>query len=240
MYAFPNERRVRLWDFPGAGTKLFPRETYIAKMGLRYLDRVIIVTAGRYTETEIDLMKELRAFSVPHVMVRTKIDIDLWNNRVDNGLTEQTTLGLILKDVQDNSKVARPYLVSLRDTSLHDFPELLRNVFPCLHQPALGGGWDDAWALPVVQSQTICAIQGRWTDGDCVYTVQNLEVHVARNGNSATVSLGVDGGKVWWRARWWISEEQAAKARATSELRWAPVSLTGLVAGKPLIWRWCD
>eukprot|EP00747_Dinoflagellata_sp_TGD_P021404 gnl/TRDRNA2_/TRDRNA2_128466_c0_seq2.p1 gnl/TRDRNA2_/TRDRNA2_128466_c0~~gnl/TRDRNA2_/TRDRNA2_128466_c0_seq2.p1 ORF type:complete len:356 (+),score=75.22 gnl/TRDRNA2_/TRDRNA2_128466_c0_seq2:121-1188(+) len=81
MYAFPGERRVRLWDFPGAGTERFPLDDYIARMGLRYLDKVLITTAGRFTETEIKLREELERHGVPYLIVRTKIDVDIFNNK---------------------------------------------------------------------------------------------------------------------------------------------------------------
>mmetsp|Transcript_56421 Transcript_56421/g.123279 ORF Transcript_56421/g.123279 Transcript_56421/m.123279 type:complete len:498 (+) Transcript_56421:60-1553(+) len=232
MYAFPNERRVRLWDFPGAGTLAFPKDTYIARMGLRYLDKVIIVTAGRFTETEVDIMKELRLFNIPHVMVRTKLDIDIWNNRMDNGCTDEQTIQQIRHDLATNH-VQHAYLVSLRDTSSFDFPDLLREVFPCLHQQEMGNAWDDPWSLP--QSKVVTGLQGRWTDGSCVYTVKGLQVHVACGDQCAVVDLQENEDKVWFNGLLWVSEATVAMA-ASSDLWWTPVD--GEVVG-PVAWRWC-
>lgn len=242
MYAFPGERRVRLWDFPGAGTQAFPLETYVAKMGIRYLDRVIIVTAGRFTETEIALMKELKSHRVPYLTVRTKVDIDIWNNKVDNGCEAPETIRQITTDLQDNNGVSRPYLVSLRDTAAFDFPELLRDVFPCLAhgqtRNSLGAGWDDAWAIPMLQSPMATAIQGNWTDGQgSLFVVQGLQVHITSTAESkcATLLLEEVDGKVWWAGRWWISRESADRARQSGELRWSPGNLLHL---RPMVWRW--
>merc|ERR1719469_1503498 len=113
-YHFPSEQRVRLWDLPGAGTEKFPSSTYIQTMGMRYFDRVVIVSAGRFTSTEVALKEELEAHKVPFVMVRTKVDIDVWNNYEDNKLREKETLAQIREDFGQNG-IEDAFLVSLRD-----------------------------------------------------------------------------------------------------------------------------
>lgn len=111
-YEFPDlSVATRLWDLPGAGTQRFPRETYIQSMGLRYFDIVIIVTATRYTETEVMIAEELRSFSVPHFMVRNKVDADIANNQDDHGLTADSTLDSMREDMKKQG-VRQPYLVS--------------------------------------------------------------------------------------------------------------------------------
>jgi len=111
---------AKLWDLPGAGTRCFPRETYIQSMGLRYFDVVIIVTASRYTETEIMIAEELRRFSVPHFMVRSKVDADVANNEDDNGASAEETVEAIRADMQRQG-VARPYLISSRFSHQNQF-----------------------------------------------------------------------------------------------------------------------
>lgn len=241
MYAFPCDRRVRLFDYPGAGTELFPLETYIARMGLRYLDMVIIVTACRFTQTEVKLMEELLEHKVPFLLVRTKVDIDVWNNRQDNGHDEKRTLHQILSELKRNCPSTQPYLLSLRDITAYDFPKFLSDVFPCLQQERsnVHAGWDDAWTMPVVHSAPVALIQGRWHDGmGASYFVQGLEVHVSKDdGSSGTLVLTEGEGKVWWCNRWWIDEGAAKKARATAELRWVPRPGATM---KPFVWRWSD
>lgn len=244
MYAFPNERRVRLWDFPGAGTQLFPLKGYIARFGLRYLDMVIIVTASRYTETEVALMEELRQFNVPRIMVRTKIDIDVQNNATDNGKTDQQTLQSIREEllqhvqVENQAELQRQqlYLVSLRDTEKFDFPNLLQEVFPCFGKATLGTGYDDPWALPEAYSDVVAAIQGTWSDGECTYTVLGTNVHIQHDSESAEVLLCEKDGKAWWQNMLWVDKESAAQARRHPfELRWSPKSL-GMT--RPVVWKW--
>jgi len=242
MYAFPNERRVRLWDFPGVGTPMFPLGTYIARMGLRYLDSVIIVTAGRFTQTEIALKAELEQHGVPYCMVRTKADIDIWNNREDNGRDDATTLQEIAMDLMQQLGGRRPYIVSLRHPKCFDFPQLLADAFPCLSRAqwdtTLGAGWDDPWQMPAALSATASGLQGRWTDrGAAVYYVSGLEVHVTEvpSGRMARLRLTEQGDKVWWMDRWFVDAASARRAGVTGELRWAARG-----SKQNIFWRWLD
>lgn len=244
MYAFPNERRVRLWDFPGAGTPDFPFETYISRMGLRYLDRVLVVNAGRFTETELALCKELQAHGVPHCMVRTKADMDVWNNQLDNGSSPAQTVAEIVEDLK-NYGVPQPFVVSLRDTNSYDFAALLSEVLPWLRPKlfgaSLGEGWDDAWAMPSVLSQVSSSIQGQWCDiQGTTYYVQGLDVHVQRSsGRSGVVNLSEsDDGKVWWLDRLSIDAGAISHSLYSSELHWKTKWIGSAL--KPMIWRRCE
>jgi len=152
MHAFPGNASIRIWDLPGAGTADFPQEAYIRNMGLRYFDSVLIVTAGRFTTMETRLREELDAHGVPFFMVRTKVDMDVWNNRLDNNASEEATLRHIREDLRRRG-VPRAYLVSARDPDRYDLRALLGDALPGLQRhldaldfmfcPVAGGG---AWA----------------------------------------------------------------------------------------------
>mmetsp|Transcript_85199 Transcript_85199/g.260418 ORF Transcript_85199/g.260418 Transcript_85199/m.260418 type:complete len:456 (-) Transcript_85199:195-1562(-) len=247
MYAFPGQRQVRLWDLPGSGTTAVPSETYVQDMGLRYFDKVLICTAGRFTCTEVTLREELQSHSVPYFMVRTKVDIDVWNNSEDNGADEKTTLQQIRDDLKTNHGVSSVYLVSSRDVEMYDMPALVKELFPglkrqmdalaptfCPSAPA----WNEAWAMPVVFSSVLTGLQGRWYDAyHAVYLVQGTQAHVTLSqGQRAIVPLTESQGKVWWCSRWFVSEDHVSKARRLAELRWSPT----LQGDQPLIWWWSD
>jgi len=251
MYTFPGRQDVRLWDLPGADTENFPRESYIRNMGLRYFDSVLIVSAGRFTSTEVELRKELELHGVPFLIVRTKCDIDVWNNHMDNKLSEEETVKSIRDDLQQQHGVQKAYLVSSRegDRDLYDMPNLMRDAFPGLKkvldanapvfEPGDTSGWGDAWALPSNSSTLISGIQGQWADryDGCLYTVDGSEVHVTLpDGRAAIVTLTEDARGIWWNNRWCIEMSSVAKARQSGELRWAPSDLTM----KPLVWRWAE
>jgi len=246
-YCFPDEPRVRLWDLPGAGTTAVPSESYIQDMGLRYFDKVVIMTAGRFTETEVVLRAELQQHGVPFFMVRTKVDIDCWNNQTDNAMDEGATVAAILEDLKQNHNVENPYLISSRDDKAYDIPRLLQDLFPGVQRrldpmaPAFqpgAGVWGENWILPEVLPEVVAGIQGRWCDHyGAFYLIQGDCAHVTlKDGRTAVVELLQTNGRVSWCNHWIIDEEQVRKAITKGELRWAPVA-----QGKaPLVWWWCD
>eukprot|EP00440_Ansanella_granifera_P067868 gb/GFBE01073624.1/.p1 GENE.gb/GFBE01073624.1/~~gb/GFBE01073624.1/.p1 ORF type:complete len:463 (+),score=94.09 gb/GFBE01073624.1/:1-1389(+) len=248
MYSFPGIERVRLWDLPGAGTSEFPQETYIREMGLRYFDSVLIVTAGRFTTTEVLLRSELENYKIPYFMVRTKIDLDVWNNQLDNQLEEEATLRNIRDEVFSHG-VSKLYLVSSREPERYDMPKLLGDAFPGVreHLDASSflfdagppqNSWDDSWSMPVLLSQTLAGIQGHWQDcmADVLYVIDGHEAHVTlEDGRSAVVPITEEDSKVWWCDQWYLELASVGKARETGELRWIPAD----ISLKPLVWRWC-
>jgi len=90
-----NLDKIRIWDIPGCGTPTFPADTYVANMGLRHFDGIIIVTANRFKQNDLMLMHTLRAFHVPFFMVRNKVDVDIEQNEEQNGMEEEATLKAI-------------------------------------------------------------------------------------------------------------------------------------------------
>ncbi|CAJ1443359.1 unnamed protein product, partial [Effrenium voratum] len=132
-YSFPGIAKVVLWDLPGAGTPGFPKGTYLRDMGLRYFDSVLIVTAGRFTSTEMMLKEELETHHVRYFMVRTKIDLDVWNNMQDNQAEEAVTLQNIRDELRAH-QVDHVYLVSSREPDRYDMPSLLADAFPGVRQ----------------------------------------------------------------------------------------------------------
>eukprot|EP00927_Polykrikos_kofoidii_P034686 TRINITY_DN29378_c0_g1_i1.p1 TRINITY_DN29378_c0_g1~~TRINITY_DN29378_c0_g1_i1.p1 ORF type:complete len:474 (-),score=91.13 TRINITY_DN29378_c0_g1_i1:441-1811(-) len=248
MYAFKGTQSVRLWDLPGAGTEAFPSGTYIQSMGLRYFDKVVIVSAGRFTSTEVALRTELEKHEVPFCMVRTKIDIDIYNNAMDNNLDEQATCSAIRNDMRGHG-VDNPFLVSLRDPDAHDFPKLMCTLFPGLKKeldpnaPAFypsAPGWSEPWAMPVALSMTLTGMQGRWYDNyGAMYMIAGAQAHVAlKEGQNAIVDLAESSdGTIWWTNRWFVDNHSVNLARISKELRWTPVNMK---QDRPLVWYWAD
>lgn len=253
MYAFPGRDDIRLWDLPGADTENFPREAYVRTMGLRYFDSVLIVCAGRFTTTEIELRRELEQYGVPFSMVRTKVDIDIYNNNIDNKASEETTLATIRADMTQQHGAPRSYLVSARDPEKYDLPLLLREAFPGLKQaldrrldanarvfePGESTGWGENWSLEFCWGTLLSGIQGQWQDcvDGCMYIIDGNEVHVTLSDGRAavvTVTEEADASAIWWNNRWSVDPASIAKARETGELRWTPANLID----KPLVWQW--
>mmetsp|Transcript_78799 Transcript_78799/g.255296 ORF Transcript_78799/g.255296 Transcript_78799/m.255296 type:complete len:289 (-) Transcript_78799:457-1323(-) len=127
-YEFPGFPRARLWDLPGAGTELFPRDTYIENIGLRHFDIVIVISSQRFTETEVAISNELQRLRIPYFMVRSKVDIDVSNNINDLGSSPEETLRVIREDMM-RLGVAKPYLISSRQRERYDMKSLLQDGF---------------------------------------------------------------------------------------------------------------
>lgn len=236
MYAYPGQPKMRLWDFPGAGSPAASLKAYIARMGLRHLDMVLIVTAGRFTETEVALRKELAAYKVPFRMVRTKADIDVWNNALDNEASADMTVMQISDNLKRHTGV-KPYIVSLRHPDQYDFPDLLKDLLTSPEEDA--SAWEDSWVMPEVHSLAISAIQGCWKDRmGGVYFVHGLQVHVStagKNLHGATTLREDDEGNVWWVGRYSINEASISQAHKNGELRWFPADVK---VNRPMIWWW--
>lgn len=185
----------------------------------------------------------------PYFMVRTKVDIDVWNNQEDNQLDEKATLTAIVEDFKANHAVDSIYLISSRNPAGFDMPRLIQDMFPGSHTSQLdpkapafcpsAPAWNEPWAMPQVFSATLAGIQGRWYDRyNAVYLVQDNAAHVTlQRGDRAVVPLSQSEGRcVWWCGRWSIDEAAAVRARQSSELRWAPKDLQD----EPLVWWWAD
>jgi hypothetical protein len=240
MYPFPGETKVRLWDLPGAGTPAFPREGYIRSMGLRYFDAVLVCSACRFTEIEVSLSQELSSYSVPHFMVRTKLDMDIWNNSLDNKVGEAVTIAQIRSDLVSRG-IQRPYLVSSREPRKYDMPQLLCDVFPCLRdleESETGTAWDSAWALPEAHSELVSGVQGQWTNRHSRYVVYGEKVHVTRgDGSCAETRISERHGALWWSTHWYIKKKHVDDAWRTGNLVWQHKD--DVETGKPHItWRW--
>ncbi|CAK9006911.1 unnamed protein product [Durusdinium trenchii] len=248
LYTFPGIDRVRLWDLPGAGTPGFPKDSYLRDMGLRYFDSVLIVTANRFTSTEVILREELEKYDVPYFMVRTKIDLDVWNNKEDNRVEEAVTLKNIRDELACHG-VNRVYLVSSREPDRYDMPALLADAFPgvrdfldassFLFTGGESDGWGESWSMPVLWSAIIAGIQGQWRDAleDLLYVVDGTDVHITResDGQTASIALTEHDDKVWLQETWYIDMASVGKARESTELRWIPTD----ISNKPRVWRWC-
>lgn len=247
-YPFPGQPKVCLWDLPGSGTAAVPSETYIQDMGLRYFDKLLILTAGRFTETEIKLRAEFEHHNVPFFMVRTKVDIDVVNNKEDNMKEDNVTLHEIRQDLKKNHSASQVFLVSSRDPESYDMPKLLKKLFPGMTRPLDSNAkafvpsapsWNEPWAMPVVFSAVVAGLQGRWYDDyGTFYLVHGLQVHVSldQGRKFSLVPLLENNGCAWWIGRWYVSEKSVQQARRKAELRWTPSSPQDV----PLLWRWAD
>eukprot|EP00467_Chlorarachnion_reptans_P021599 CAMPEP_0114521342 /NCGR_PEP_ID=MMETSP0109-20121206/20133_1 /TAXON_ID=29199 /ORGANISM="Chlorarachnion reptans, Strain CCCM449" /LENGTH=1340 /DNA_ID=CAMNT_0001702437 /DNA_START=130 /DNA_END=4154 /DNA_ORIENTATION=- len=121
---------MRLFDLPGAGTPKFPLATYIRNMGIKYFDLVVVASAGRFTENDLELMDELRRNAIPFFALRTKIDLEIRNAQQDSNMSGDEVLDKIRKDLEHYTLLPseRIYMVSSRRPEEFDFQRLKQDT----------------------------------------------------------------------------------------------------------------
>lgn len=126
---------ITFTDLPGLGTIKFPKDEYIAKFELEAYDAVIVVTANRFYENDLWLIKEMNSLGKFIFVVRTKIDTAVESESYDNGLSESQALEKIRSDISANlSEIdigknhKGIYLTSSRFSSKYDFSRLMNTI----------------------------------------------------------------------------------------------------------------
>ncbi|KIY61690.1 hypothetical protein CYLTODRAFT_495120 [Cylindrobasidium torrendii FP15055 ss-10] len=74
-------RKGRLWwyDVPGGGTLTIPGADYFNSLGLYIFDAILVVSAGRFTELDVAILRHAKKWDIPAHVVRSKGDQDVQN-----------------------------------------------------------------------------------------------------------------------------------------------------------------
>ncbi|XP_021006746.1 interferon-inducible GTPase 1-like isoform X1 [Mus caroli] len=139
-YKHPKIETLTLWDLPGIGTQKFPPKTYLEEVNFKEYDFFIIVSATRFTKLEVDLAKAITIMKKNYYFVRTKVDIDVENERKTKPRTFEREKALkqiqsySVKVFNDNNMAVPPiFLISNYDLSKYDFPVLMDTLIKELH-----------------------------------------------------------------------------------------------------------
>ena len=132
-------------DVLDVGTPQFPRETYLKTIKIDQFDFYIIVACNTFTENDLWLATEIKRRGKNFLLLRTKIDVELRNQKEDYPDTYSKTdiLDKIRKDctiILKRIEVKHIYLISNQNTSRWDFPyvrETLVKGFPELKGDAV-------------------------------------------------------------------------------------------------------
>ncbi|KAI7907536.1 P-loop containing nucleoside triphosphate hydrolase protein [Cokeromyces recurvatus] len=73
-YRHPDLRRMVLWDMPGAGTMTQSQTTYFEDNYLYAFDSLIIVTAERLQEIDLNIAAKAQEYHIPVLIVRNRCD----------------------------------------------------------------------------------------------------------------------------------------------------------------------
>ncbi len=128
-YPFPKNKKIKLCDLPGIGSKNYgDLKSYCKKIDLKQFDAFVIVTASRFPASDVALTDKLRSINRPFLFVRTKIDVDYDNEKEKYGklFKEEDMLEKIKGRCFNNLKsYDEVFLISNKHPSKWDFPRLV-------------------------------------------------------------------------------------------------------------------
>ncbi|XP_050013838.1 interferon-inducible GTPase 1-like [Alexandromys fortis] len=131
-YKHPQNKMLILWDLPGIRTMNFPMEDYLEKVKFQEYDFFIIVSSTRFTKLDLDLAKAIRFMKKNYYFVRTKVDLDLDNEKkykphtFDREMTLQQIRSTYVNAFSwNNMDVPQIFLISNSNLSDYDFPCLM-------------------------------------------------------------------------------------------------------------------
>ena len=74
-FHFPNNRLIKMWDLPGAGTENFRASKYASEMSFLKYDAFVILSCDRFTEIDQMIAEEAKKLGKQIFFSRTKMDI---------------------------------------------------------------------------------------------------------------------------------------------------------------------
>ncbi|XP_067403098.1 interferon-inducible GTPase 5-like [Emydura macquarii macquarii] len=128
-YPHPKHPNVILWDLPGIGTPNYPAKTYSKDVNFDRYDFFIIISAGRFTEADAHLAKEINNMGKKLFFVHSKVDVDLDNEQRKRDFNEEKTLQVMRNDCMEQLRKAgiispQVFLVSRWHFDKYDSPQL--------------------------------------------------------------------------------------------------------------------
>ena len=130
-YSHPENPLMKFWDLPGVGTKQFPKDTYLSKIHIDRYDVFLLITATRFTEYDTWLGNEFRIQNKKYFFVRTKMGIDVSNNKKTHPKThnEEAVVNKIRASTErhlreSGCEVERVFLIDSLKTGKFEFNQL--------------------------------------------------------------------------------------------------------------------
>ena len=196
-YDHPTNPKIKFWDLPGIGTPNYPdMATYCKKVELEKFHAFLILTAGRFTENDLELAKKIRSSKKKFFLIRTKIDESLRAEKRKKSFTDEEAM---LRKIQSNcsenlgnllSDVRDIFLISNHDRGKWDFARLLQailNALPTYQRETLVLSLGNAVTNDIFQRK-VEVLRGRiWT----VASLSAAAAFVPIPGLSIAVDIGL-------------------------------------------------
>ncbi|XP_072494079.1 uncharacterized protein [Notamacropus eugenii] len=130
-YEHPEFPNVKLWDLPGIGTRDFQPESYLEQVKFSCYDFFLIISSSRFRVNDVKLAQKIRQMGKKFFFVRSKVDIDLLNEKKSKPKTfkEENVMQMIQKNclqhLQDiGIEEPQVFLISSFELESYDFPKL--------------------------------------------------------------------------------------------------------------------
>ena len=78
-FEFKDNKNLKLWDVPGAGSAKFPVKTYKKVTKMKMYDAFVFLTRSRFMETDVEIAKLIEKTKKPCYFARTHMDVDMQN-----------------------------------------------------------------------------------------------------------------------------------------------------------------
>ncbi|XP_065430021.1 interferon-gamma-inducible GTPase 10-like isoform X2 [Chrysemys picta bellii] len=127
-----------VWDLPSIGTPDFRPDAYLREVKFSRYDVFIIIASERSRFCLTELARELTGLGKKSYFVRSKVDLDLLNEKHKKSFNEETTLDKIRNDCVNNlSRIGmsspQVFLVSSREFQKYDSPQLQKTLLKGLY-----------------------------------------------------------------------------------------------------------
>uniref|UniRef100_A0A8C3XVU0 IRG-type G domain-containing protein n=1 Tax=Chelydra serpentina TaxID=8475 RepID=A0A8C3XVU0_CHESE len=132
-YQHAKYANVIFWDLPGIGTPAFQPETYLEQVTFSRYDFFIILASERFRANHAKLAQEIHKMGKKFYFVRSKVDLDIYNEKHKKSFNEERTLEKIRNDCINNLSgegMSSPqvFLVSSREFQKYDSPKLQKKL----------------------------------------------------------------------------------------------------------------
>ncbi|KAK7810334.1 hypothetical protein U0070_009368, partial [Myodes glareolus] len=131
-YKHPKIETLTFWKLPGIGTMNIPPKYYLEKVKFQEYDFFVILSSTRFKLLELDLAQAIRLKRKMCYFVRTKVDVDLRNEKESKPGTfdrvktlQQVRRHCVNTFIQNNMDAPPIFLISNHNLSDYNFPVLM-------------------------------------------------------------------------------------------------------------------
>ncbi|XP_050786300.1 interferon-inducible GTPase 5-like isoform X2 [Gopherus flavomarginatus] len=133
LYRHSKYPNVIFWDLPGIGTPAFQPDTYLEQVTFNRYDFFVVIASERFRANHAKLAQEIHKMGKKFYFVRSKVDLDIYNEKHKKSFNEERTLEQIRNDCIEHlcgEGMSSPqvFLVSSKEFQKYDSPKLQKTL----------------------------------------------------------------------------------------------------------------